>query len=95
MNPLVVGRDDHRRDRARGRGAPVDVFDHRTAADVGERLAGSRDDWYLAGMMAIAEARACVAEGPDLETGGTANLTTAITCGRAGRAARLLNLDAR
>src|SRR6478672_10001027 len=38
-------------------------------------LPGSRDDSYRAGMMATAEAVVYV-EGPELETGGTANLTT-------------------
>ena len=33
---LVVGRHDHRRDRACRGGAPVDVFDHRAPTDVGE-----------------------------------------------------------
>ncbi len=39
-NPLVVGRDEHGVDRPAPRGAPVDVLDHRPAADAGERLAG-------------------------------------------------------
>ena len=36
---LVVGGDEHRRHRRGGGRAPVDVLDHRPAADVGERLA--------------------------------------------------------
>ena len=35
----IVGRDDDLRDACRRRRAPVDVLDHRAAADVGERLA--------------------------------------------------------
>jgi len=38
-NALVVGCDQHGRHRRGGGGAPVDVLDHRAAADVGERLA--------------------------------------------------------
>jgi hypothetical protein len=39
-------------------------------------LPGSRLDWYRAGMMATAVTVCVVFEGPGLETGGTANLTT-------------------
>lgn len=46
-------------------------------------LPGSRDDWYLAGMMATTETEFVVEAGPERETGGTANLTTAVA--RLGR----------
>jgi len=36
----IVGGDDDLRHGGSGRGAAVDVFDHRTAVDIGERLAG-------------------------------------------------------
>ena len=36
----IVGRDDDARHDGRRRGAPIHVLDHRTAVDVGERLAG-------------------------------------------------------
>ena len=39
-------------------------------------LPGRRDDWYLAGMTAIAETKALIGAGPELETGGTNNLNT-------------------
>jgi hypothetical protein len=39
MDALVVGGHDHRRNRRRRGGAPVDVLDHRPAADLRERLA--------------------------------------------------------
>ena len=40
-------------------------------------LPGRRLDWYLAGMIAIAETGIRKGEGPVLETGGTADITTA------------------
>ena len=39
MDALVVGRHDHRGDRPCGSGAPVDVFDHRAAGNLGEGFA--------------------------------------------------------
>jgi hypothetical protein len=39
-------------------------------------LPGSRVEWYLAGMTAIAETETVSRLGPGLETGGTTNLTT-------------------
>ena len=38
-DPLVIGRHDHGIHAARGGRAPIDVLDHGTAGDVGERLA--------------------------------------------------------
>jgi hypothetical protein len=39
-------------------------------------LPGRRDDWYLAGMTATTETEPELKAGPEVETGGTANLTT-------------------
>ena len=39
---LVIGGHDHRVDAARGRGAAIDVLDHRPAGDIGERFARKR-----------------------------------------------------
>ena len=48
-------------------------------------LPGRRVDWYRAGMMAIAETGTRKEEGPVSETGGTANLTTAVRARRRPR----------
>src|SRR5688500_13221809 len=50
-------------------------------------LPGNRDDSYLAGMMATTVTELGLTAGPEVETGGTANLTTTACAGCSRRAA--------